>query len=550
MTAAKIGAEYVVVGAGSSGCALAYRLARAGCDVLILEDGGRDGTFLNWKIHMPAALSYPMNMRGVYDWGYATESESQLNGRELACPRGKLWGGSSSINGMVYVRGHSGDFNYWQESGARGWSYRDVLPYFIRMENAAGGQKEWRGDSGPLHVSRARRGNPLPQAFIAAGCGAGFKFTEDYNGEHQEGFCEFEQTIHRGIRWSAARAYLRPALQLPNVRIVRGTAQKIIFDKHSKARAIGVDAKVGGKVVRISAGREVILSASSINSPKILMLSGIGRAQDLSAMGIPVVVERAGVGRNLQDHLEAYVQNECKKPVSLNGKLGLFSKGLIGARWLLFRDGDGATNHFEAGAFLSSPTAAYPDIQFHFLPAAIRYDGKAAADGDGFQAHVGPMRSGARGFVQLRDANPDSPPRIQFNYMTGENDWRDFRRCIRIAREVFAQKEMSEFTGAPLAPAGESDSELDDYIRAHAESAYHPCGTCKMGAEDDADAVVDSDCRVIGAQNLRVVDSSIFPRITYGNLNAPSIMVGEKAADHILGERLPPDERIAAANSV
>lgn len=541
-TMANIGADYVIVGAGSAGCALAYRLARAGCDVLLLEDGRRDGTFLNWKIHMPAALSYPMNMRGIYDWGYQTLREEQLNGREMACPRGKLWGGSSSINGMVYVRGHAQDYNFWHASGARGWSGQDVLPYFIRMESSRGGQAGWRGESGPLHVSRARRNNPLPEAFIAAGVEAGFKFTEDYNGEHQEGFCQFEQTIHNGLRWSAARAYLRPSLQLPNFRLMRGFARKVVFEKN---RAVSVEAECGGKVQSISASREIILSASSINSPKLLMLSGIGDEKELSQAGIRPVLHRPGVGRNLQDHLEAYIQNECKQPVSLNSKLGLFSKGLIGARWLMFRTGDGATNHFEAGAFLSSPDAEYPDIQFHFLPAAIRYDGKAAATKDGFQAHVGPMRSEARGFVKLQDANPASPPRIQFNYMTGESDWRDFRRCIRIAREVFAQKAMSEFSGVALAPKGDTDSELDDYIRAHAESAYHPCGTCKMGAPDDPQAVVDSDCRVIGMDNLRVVDSSIFPRIPYGNLNGPSIMTGEKAADHILGRRLPPDERVA-----
>ncbi|MGI9297018.1 MAG: choline dehydrogenase [Gammaproteobacteria bacterium] len=536
------GAEYVIVGAGSAGCALAYRLARAGRDVLVVEDGGRDGTFLNWKIHMPAALSYPMNMRGIYDWGYRTEPEAQLNGREMACPRGKLWGGSSSINGMVYVRGHAGDFNFWRDAGARGWSYREVLPYFIRMENARGGQRGWRGDSGPLHISRAARRNPLPEAFVAAGQEAGFGFTEDYNGEVQEGFCQFEQTIYRGLRWSAARAYLRPSLRLPNFRLIRGFVRRVLFDK---TRAVAVEIRRGGETIKIAARREIILSASAINSPKLLMLSGIGDEKELSALGIRAVAHRPGVGRNLQDHLEAYIQQGCKKPVSLNRKLGLFSKGLIGARWLLLRTGDGATNHFEAGAFLSSPDADYPDMQFHFLPAAIRYDGRAAADGDGFQAHVGSMRSTARGFVKLRDANPSTPPRIQFNYMIGGDDWRNFRHCIRVARDVFAQKAMSEFTGAPLAPAGDSDSELDDYIRAHAESAYHPCGTCKMGAPDDAEAVVDSDCRVIGADNLRVVDSSVFPRITYGNLNAPSIMVGEKAADHILGRLLPPDPRPA-----
>ncbi|MGI9305729.1 MAG: choline dehydrogenase [Gammaproteobacteria bacterium] len=533
------GADYIIVGAGSAGCALALRLAEAGHEVLLVEYGGRDGNILNWKINMPAALSYPMNMPR-YDWGYSTEEESLMGGRRLACPRGKVWGGSSAINGMVYVRGHAGDFNFWEQSGARGWSYADVLPYFIRMENAHGGQAEWRGDAGPVHITREAQCNPLHEAFIAAGAEAGFPRTEDYNGEHQEGFCRFERTIYRGVRWSAARAYLRPALRMPNVRIMRALARRIIFDK---TRAVALEAEAGGKVFNIAARREIILSASAINSPKLLMLSGIGCAKTLAKLGINAVADRPGVGQNLQDHLEVYVQQRCKKPLSLNRKLGLFSKARIGAQWLLSQTGDGATNHFESGAFISSPDADYPDTQFHFLPAAIRYDGKAAADGDGFQAHAGAMRSAARGWVKLRDANPASAPRIWFNYMSGENDWRDFRRCIRTAREVFSQKAMAEFTGAPIAPAGDADSDLDDYIRCEAESAYHPCGTCKMGAPDDPLAVVDSDCRVLGAENLRVADSSIFPRITYGNLNGPSIMTGEKAAAHILNQKLPPDAR-------
>lgn len=536
----KTAADYIIIGAGSAGCALAYRLSKAGCDVLLVEYGGRDGSFLNWKINMPAALSYPMNMRR-YDWGYAAEVEENLDGRRMACPRGKVWGGSSAINGMVYVRGHAGDFDYWEKSGARGWSFADVLPYYMRMESSHGGQAGWRGTSGPLHITRAARRNPLHGAFIAAGQEAGFSFTEDYNGEIQEGFCEFEQTIYKGLRWSAARAYLRPAMRLENFTLLPGMARRILFDN---ARAVAAEIETGGEIKKITARREIILSASSINSPKLLMLSGIGNEKELRALDIPVVAHRAGVGENLQDHLEAYIQQRCKKPVSLNRKLGLFSKGLIGAEWLLFRTGDGATNHFESGAFLRSPGADYPDMQFHFLPAAIRYDGKAAADGDGFQAHVGPMRSAARGSVKLRDANPLSAPRIRFNYMSGENDWRDFRHCIRTAREVFSQKAMAEFSGAPLAPAGDSDAALDDYIRKEAESAYHPCGTCKMGAEDDPLAVVDSECRVLGAHNLRVADSSIFPRIPYGNLNAPSIMTGEKAAAHILGDTLPPDARV------
>ena len=525
----KQSADYVIVGAGSAGCALARRLGEAGCDVLVLEYGCRDGGVF---IDMPAALSYPMNM-SKYDWGYAAEAEETLNGRRLACPRGKVWGGSSAINGMVYVRGHREDFNHWHESGARGWAYRDVLPYFKRMENTTAGDADWRGKNGPLHITRAAATHPLHQAFLAAGKEAGCGFTADYNGEHPEGVCHFEQTIHGGVRQSAARAYLRPALRLPNVSLRRGVARRIVFDG---ARAIAVEAEIDGVPVNLRANREIILCASAINSPKLLLLSGIGNEVALNKLGIRVVAPRRGVGQNLQDHMEVYVQQQCKKPITLNRKLGVLSKAAIGAQWLFLRSGDGATNHFESGAFLRSPAAAYADVQIHFLPAAIRYDGKAAAAGDGFQAHVGPMRSNARGYVELRDANPQTPPRIKFNYLSGDGDWAVFQHGINMAREIFSQPAMAAFCGAPIAPADNKNETLNAYVRQHAESAYHPCGTCRMGAADDDDAVVDSDCRVIGATHLRVVDSSIFPRIPYGNINAPSMMVGEKAADHILGK--------------
>ena len=536
MAVSPTSADYLIVGAGSAGSALAFRLAQAGHEVIVIEHGGRGRNVL---IDMPAALSYPMNM-SLFDWGYFSEPEKHLNNRRMACPRGKAWGGSSAINGMVYVRGHRRDYDHWQESGAEGWSYRHVLPYFLRMETSHGGQTGWRGEDGPLHVTRAPHDNPLHPAFIAAGKEAGLGFTADYNGENPEGFCHFEQTVYRGIRWSAARAYLRPAAQLPNFRLLRGLVQKICFDG---ATATAVEVLRNGEPLRLTATREIILSASSINSPKILMLSGVGDAEALRALSIPVIADRKGVGKNLQDHLEAYIQQRCTRPVTLNRKLDLLSKALIGARWLFFRDGDGATNHFQSGAFLTSPNADYADIQFHFLPGAIRYDGKQASAGDGFQAHVGSMRSPSRGEVSLRDAKPDTPPVIQFNYMSHDEDWTRFRHCIHLAREVFAQPAMAEFCGTPIAPAGDQDADLDDYIRNAAESAYHPCGTCKMGSPDDPGAVVDPDCRVIGVERLRVVDSSIFPRITYGNLNAPSIMVGEKAADHILGKVLPPDSR-------
>ena len=536
-------ADYVIVGSGSAGCAIAYRLAEAGKDVLVIEAGGSDmGPF----IQMRAALSYPMNMKR-YDWGMRTDPEPHLGGRQLATPRGRVIGGSSSINGMIYVRGHAKDYDHWAESGAQGWGYADVLPYFKRMENwhdgGRGGDPAWRGDDGPLHVSRGPGRNPLVQAFVAAGAQAGYQLTDDYNGEQQEGFGPFDSTIHLGRRWSAANAYLRPALKHTNCRLVHGHVRRVIIED---GRATGVEIDRKGRREVIGAG-EVILAASSINSPKILMHSGVGPAAHLSEHGIDVIADRPGVGQNLQDHLELYIQQAATKPVSLFRYWNLWGKGLIGAQWLFSKTGLGASNQFEAAAFIRSKAGIpYPDIQFHFLPIAVRYDGQTAAEGHGYQAHVGPMRSVSRGAVTLRSPDPAENPRIRFNYMSDPTDWADFRTCIRLTREIFSQDAFLPYRGKEIQPgeAVQSDAALDDFIRDHVESAYHPCGTCKMGATDDPMAVVGPDCRVIGVDGLRVADSSIFPRITNGNLNAPSIMVGEKAADHILG-RAP----LAAANS-
>ena len=525
-------ADYVIVGAGSAGCAMAYRLTEAGHTVIVIEFGVTDaGPF----IQMPAALSYPMNM-SRYDWGYSSEPEPHLNNRRLACPRGKVIGGSSSINGMVYVRGHAKDFDHWAESGAEGWSYADVLPYYKRMENwrsgGHGGDKSWRGRKGPLHVTRGKRDNPLFKAFVDAGRQAGYETTDDYNGEKQEGFGPMEQTVYKGRRWSAANAYLRPAQKTGKCTVVSALAERIVIEN---GRAVGV-AVAGGDVIH--AAREVILAASSINSPKLLMLSGIGPAEHLAEHGIDVVADRPGVGQNLQDHLELYIQMASSKPITLYKHWNIFSKAWIGAQWLFTKTGLGASNQFESAAFVRTKAGVeYPDIQYHFLPIAVRYDGKAAAEGHGFQAHVGPMRSPSRGSVSLNSADPADAPKIVFNYMSQPKDWEDFRTCIRLTREVFAQDAFESFVKHEIQPgiAVQSDDELDAFIAEHAESAYHPCGTCKMGRADDPMAVVDPECRVIGVEGLRVADSSIFPRITNGNLNGPSIMVGEKAADHILG---------------
>ena len=525
-------ADYVIVGAGSAGCALAYRLAEAGRKVLVIEHGGTDaGPF----IQMPAALSYPMNM-GLYDWGFQTEPEPHLGGRRLATPRGKVIGGSSSINGMVYVRGHARDFDHWADEGATGWGYADVLPYFKRMEHWHGGDDaEWRGTRGPLHITRGPRANPLFHAFVEAGKQAGYPVTADYNGHQQEGFGPMEATIWKGRRWSAANAYLKPALKTGNVEVVRGLARRVVIEG---GRATGVEITRGGGIEVIRARAEVILAASSINSPKLLLLSGVGPAADLAEHGIPVVADRPGVGANLQDHLEIYMQFQASQPITLYKYWNLWGKALIGAQWLLTGKGLGASNQFESCAFIRSRAGVdYPDIQYHFLPIAVRYDGKAAAGGHGFQAHVGPMRSPSRGSVTLRSARPEDAPVIRFNYMSTEQDWQDFRACVRLTREIFGQPAFAPFVQRELqpGPAVQSDAEIDAFIRAHAESAYHPCGTARMGRAEDPLAVVDPECRVIGVAGLRVADSSIFPRITNGNLNAPSIMVGEKAADHILG---------------
>jgi choline dehydrogenase len=533
-------ADYVIVGAGSGGSALAWRLVEAGRDVLVIEHGGTDaGPF----IQMPAALSYPMNM-AIYDWGFRTEPEPHLGGRTLATPRGKVIGGSSSINGMVYVRGHAKDYDHWAEQGAAGWSYADVLPYFKRMEtwhgDGSGGESEFRGTDGPLHVTRGPRTNPLFHAFVEAGRQAGYEVTGDYNGQKQEGFGAMEATIWKGRRWSAANAYLRPAMKKANCRVIRALARRVVI---RDGRAVGVEVERGGQVEVIAARAEVILAASSINTPKLLMLSGIGDARALQAMGIGVVADRRGVGANLQDHLEIYMQFASKLPVTLYRYWNLWGKALIGAQWLFTGKGLGASNQFESCAFIRSDKGIdYPDIQYHFLPIAVRYDGKAAAEGHGFQAHVGPMRSKSRGSVTLRSPDPRDAPRIFFNYMSHPDDWAEFRTCIRLTREIFAQDAFAPFVKHEIQPGAAvgSDAEIDAFIRDHAESAYHPCGTARMGRRDDATAVVDPEAKVIGVEGLRVADSSVFPRVTNGNLNAPSIMTGEKVADHLLGRRLPP----------
>ncbi len=531
--------DFIIIGSGSAGSVMANRLSEDGThSVLVLEFGGSDrGPF----IQMPSALSYPMNMN-MYNWGFESEPEPHLDGRRLATPRGKVMGGSSSINGMVYVRGHARDFDTWEEMGAKGWGFRHVQPYFKRMENAHGGEEGWRGTDGPMHVKRGRRLNPLYKAFVQAGAEAGYPVTYDYNGHQQEGFGAMEMTVHNGLRWSAANAYLRPALKRSNVKLVtRAHVNRVLLEGR---RAVGVEYMVGGETIVAKARGDVVIAASSINSPKILQLSGIGPPDVLKAAGIPVQHALPGVGENLHDHLEIYFQVESKEPITLYSKLNLFSKGLIGLEWLLLRTGLGSTNHFESCGFIRSKAGIeYPDIEYHFLPAAMRYDGKAAFNAHGFQVHVGPMRTKSRGFVHARSSNPQQPPKILFNYMSHADDWEEFRACVRLTRELFKQPSMQKYVGDEIQPGSAvvTDAQIDAFIRQHSESAYHPCGTCKMGAASDPTAVVDETCKVIGIDGLRVADSSIMPQVTNGNLNAPTLMIGEKASDHILGrEPLPP----------
>jgi choline dehydrogenase len=527
--------DHIIVGSGSAGSVMAHRLSEAGRSVLVLEYGGTD---LGPLIQMPSALSIPMNMKR-YNWGFETEPEPHLGGRRLATPRGKVVGGSSSINGMVYVRGHARDFDTWEEMGAKGWAFKHVLPYFKRLENSHGGEEGWRGTDGPMHVKRGARLNPLYQAFIEAGQQAGYPVTQDYNGSQQEGFGSMEMTVHNGFRWSAANAFLRPALKRKTVKLVtHAYARRVILEGK---KAIGVEYSRGEKIFTARARKDVIVAASPINSPKLLQLSGIGPAQVLKDAGIEVKHHLAGVGENLHDHLEVYFQVKCKQPITLNGRLGLLSKGMIGAEWTLLKTGLGSTNHFESCGFIRSAAGIeYPDIQYHFLPAAMRYDGKVAFSGHGFQVHVGPMRSKSRGFVRVQSNEAKANPKIMFNYMSHPDDWKEFRACIRLTREVIAQKALEPFRAEEIQPgsAVQSDEQIDDFIRQHCESAYHPTGTCKMGAVDDPTAVVDPECRVIGIDNLRVADSSIMPQVTNGNLNAPTLMIGEKASDHVLG-RIP-----------
>ena len=534
--------DYIIVGAGSAGCVLANRLSEdANASVLLVETGGSDRSIF---IQMPTALSIPMNTK-KYAWQFETEAEPHLNNRKMHCPRGKVLGGSSSINGMVYVRGHAKDFDEWAESGATDWDYAHCLPYFKKTEQWALADKhpetsEYRGSEGPLGVNNGNEmKNPLYQAFVDAGVQAGYMDTPDYNAQQQEGFGPMHMTIKNGVRWSTANAYLKPALSRPNLTVVtHALVHKVLLTDKT---ATGIRYERKGKIIEVRANKEVILSAGSIGSPHLLQLSGIGAKETLESAGIKCEHDLPGVGENLQDHLEFYFQFKCKQPITLNGKIDLWSKFLIGSRWFFSKKGLGDTNHFESCGFIRSKAGIeWPDLQYHFLPAAMRYDGRAAFDGHGFQVHIGHNKPKSRGAVKVTSADPKAHPSIRFNYLESEIDKEGFRDCVKLTREIISQPAFEQYRDGEIQPGEhvKTDDEIDAFVRANVESAYHPSCSCKMGTDELA--VVDPQTRVHGINKLRVVDSSIFPTITNGNLNAPTIMVAERAADLIKSNSILP----------
>jgi choline dehydrogenase len=532
--------DFLIVGGGSAGCALANRLsADPSTRVLVLEAGRPDWRF-DVFIHMPAALPFPIGSR-FYDWRYESEPEPLMGGRRIYHARGKVLGGSSSINGMIFQRGNPLDFEKWaREPGLEHWDYAHCLPYFKRMETCLAGADEWRGGDGPLVLERGPAQGPLFDAFFAAVQEAGHPLTDDVNGYRQEGFAPFDRNIHRGRRLSAARAYLHPVMARPNLDVRCGKlVSRVVFDG---TRAVGVEA--GGEVVRAG---EVILCGGAINSPQLLQLSGVGAADALRALGIDVVADLPGVGEDLQDHLEVYVQHACTRPVSMQPALQWRNRPMVGARWLFARSGPGATNHFEAGGFArSNDDVDYPNLMFHFLPLAIRYDGSSPAGNHGYQVHIGPMNSDVRGSVRITSTDPRAHPSLRFNYLSTEQDRGEWVEAVRCARDILEQPAFAELSGGELSPGREveTDEEILAWVARDAETALHPSCTCRMGVDERA--VVDpASMRVHGIDGLRVVDASVMPSVTNANIYAPTMMIAEKAADVIIGNTPAPPSTAA-----
>ena len=525
--------DYIIVGGGSAGSVLANRLsANPKNKVLVLEAGLPDFK-LDFRIHMPAALTYPLAGR-TYNWWYESDPEPYMNNRRIYQPRGKVLGGSSCINGMIYIRGNAMDYEKWSmEDGLEDWSYAHCLPYFKRFEGRTAGADEYQGAVGPLYLTEPDNESPLFAAFFKAVQEAGYPVTKDVNGYQQEGFGKFDRNTYRGRRWNAARAYVHPVRNRRNLTVkCLAMTTRILFEGK---RAVGVEYTRGRKVHRAYGG-EIISCGGAINSPQLLQLSGVGNGAELSALGIGVVQDLPGVGENLQDHLELYVQYACKKPVSMFPCLKWYNQPWIGLKWLIGQTGEAATNHFEAGGFIrSNDQVEYPNLQYHFLPIAIRYDGSAPNEGHGYQVHVGPMNTDVRGHVKVKSSDPGEHPSIVFNYLSTEQERREWVEAIRKTREIMTQPAFDEYRGKELAPGEQArtDEEILDFVAREGESAYHPSCTCAMGTH--AMAVTDPELRVHGVENLRVVDASVMPYVTNGNIYAPTMMIAEKAADIILG---------------